>query len=210
MTRLGIIPAGGKASRFGGTMKEMLPCDEHTLLDHCVAAMACGGATEITLLTTVDKIAIHARQLQGRHVTYRISAGSIWASLEDLFNVSQHDRYLFAMPDTFFPYDCFDRPMDNDFTLGLFTTFMPSRFGVLHEGCIWDKYFESGEYKAWGVLSWTKNVVEFWKKNNHSIKDFTQAFNLAMDEFGYSTFDLAYYYDMASFNDYKAFMVKHE
>ena len=201
MTRLGIIPAGGKASRFGGTLKEMLPCDEHSLLDRAISAMYAGRADDVVVITTPEKIGIHALQLINRNVWYRLAFDSLWASLVDIMRL-EFDEYMFAMPDTYFPWNCFDRETEADFTMGLFTTHTPSRFGVVHEDSIWDKYFKSGEYEAWGVVMWTKEVVDFWRKDNKA-KDHTEAFNMAMDKFGYATFDLEYYHDMASFDDYR-------
>ena len=188
--------------RFGGTYKEMLPCDEHTLLDRAISAMNAGYCDDVVVISTPEKIGTHARQLCNRNVWYRLGLGSLWASLEDVMRLD-YDEYLFAMPDTYFPWNCFDRDLYNDFTLGLFATSMPSRFGVVHEGVIWDKYFKYGEYEAWDVVMWNCKVVDFWQDNNHRIQDHTQAFNMAMDQFGFGIFELEYYHDMASFDDYR-------
>ena len=202
MTRLGIIPAGGQALRFGGTLKEMLPCKENTLLERAVMAMNTGYADDVVVITTPEKIGIHAAQLKNRNVWYRLALGSLWASLEDVMRI-EYDQYMFAMPDTYFPGDCFDDDHEGDFRLGVFKTNTPSRFGVVHEDVIWDKYFDAGEYEAYGVVLWSSKVADFWAENSSKIRTHTDAFNLAMDEFGFELFNLDYYYDMASFDDYR-------
>jgi len=199
MTRLGIIPAGGKAERFGGVMKEMLPCGDMTLLERCVSAMERAGADEIVVLTTPEKIAVHARALQGNNVTFRLSRGTLWASMCEAMNFGA-DEYLFAMPDTYFPLDALKDRFGN-FFMGLFRTDTPARFGVYHEGQIWDKYFESGEYLAWGVLSWSRKVANFWKGKHYD--NHTCAFNDALRNFGTVVAILYFYNDMASFSDYR-------
>jgi len=107
------------------------------------------------------------------------------------------------MPDTYIP-DKLDIP-DGDFVMGLFQTNQPERFGVVFDGQIYDKsdLFTDTSQLAWGFLSWSKRVADYWIENLDSIQNHTQAFNMAMKRFGYNTFYLDYYYDVSCFEDYK-------
>jgi hypothetical protein len=205
---LGIIPAGGKAERFGSYPKEMLPCGKNqTLLDRTVMALNHGSADRILILTSPEKIAIHAGQL-GPGYDYRISRDTVWHSIMESF-AYQADWNLYAMPDTYYPQDVFDQSEMHrmDFNVGLFETTRADRFGVLIDGQIHDKEkLPPKTYLAWGVLCWTKNVVDFWLRNLEQIKTHTDAFNLAMKEFGYQACKVKYYFDMASWDDYKYFI----
>lgn len=205
---LGIIPAGGKAKRFGGYPKEMLPYDNNNvLLDRTVTAMCFGGAGAYLVLTTKDKIAAHAGRL-GAGYDFRISQDTLWKSLKISFGYKASWN-LFAMPDTYYPQDIFDRPEmhQTDFNIGYFETIRPERFGVIQDGQIYDKYdFDSGNYMAWGALCWSEKVVRFWIDHISEIKNHTDAFNLAMKEYGYTLCRMDYYHDMASWGDYEKFV----
>lgn len=201
MTRLGIIPAGGKAERFRGVMKEMLPCGEVSLLDRCVLAMSM-VCDDVMVISTPDKIHIHAHALKDTGASFCIGKDTLKKSLEDVIR-KPYDHFVFAMPDTYFPLMIFERKYKADFTLGLFQTDMPSRFGVMHKGQIWDKYFNKGDFLAWGVLAWSRNAADHWLQNKHDYPNHTAAFNGLLNTFEYETFELAYYYDMASYDDYR-------
>lgn len=202
---LGIIPAGGKAERFGGCYKEMLPCGNNQLLiDRTVMALNHGSAEQIIVLTTPEKIGIHAKHL-GAGFDYRISRDTLWHSIMDTFSYKA-DWNLFAMPDTYYPQDVFDQSEMHrtDFNIGLFETTHPRRFGILENGCIQDKEnLPPKTYLAWGVLCWSKNVIDFWLKNLDKIDTHTDAINLALREYGYQTYKMKYYFDIASWDDYK-------
>jgi len=198
---LGIIPAGGSAERFGGVLKELLPCGETTLLERCIGSMnpVCDN---ILIITTPEKVNAHTRFTKTSGAMFAMARGSLLASLEDAIRLP-FDRFVFAMPDTFFPSLALVREYKADFTIGLFTTYTPSRYGVLHEGCIWDKYFDSGEHKAWGTLAWSRKAADHWLDKRDTLRNHTDAFNLMLDEFGCETYELAYYYDCASYDDYR-------
>jgi hypothetical protein len=198
--RLGIIPAAGKATRFGGVLKEMLPLDEHTaLIDTAYNSFKyCGSVLVVTSLTKLVTLAAHLPDC-----TFRIQQDGkdMWGAIAETLELSGK-RNLFAMPDTYFNHDCWGRELADDFTLGLFNTDKPERFGMLRGNKIVDKQ-PGAAGKAWGVLAWSDRVAEYWFENFNSIETSTQAFNMAMDKFGFSTFDLAYYYDCATMEAYK-------
>jgi hypothetical protein len=107
------------------------------------------------------------------------------------------------MPDTVIPWNCFYRPYFSDFSLGVFECANPQRFGVIRGNQIVDKQEGAIPCQAWGVLVWSSNVVNFWKRHLDEIETHTQAFNMAMNEFGFDTFPLDYYYDCGDFESYK-------
>jgi len=205
---LGIIPAGGKAERFGGCYKEMLPRGkDQLLLNRTVTALNFGGADRILVISSKEKIGLHANLL-GAGFDYQIKRDTLWQSIMGSFPYKA-DWNLFAMPDTYYPQDIFDKSdmHKTDFNLGCFTTSRPARFGVIEDGQIIDKqHLPTGNYQAWGVLCWSKLVVDYWLNNLDKIKTYTDAFNLAMKHFGFTTCKLDYYFDMASWDDYKYFV----
>lgn len=207
---LGIIPAGGDGQRWGGTClaKEMLPISKtETFLDHTICALHFGGADRIMLITNKEKIQMHAVHL-GNSVDYRIRRETLWQSIMDSFSY-EADWNLFAMPDTYYPKNIFDQTDMHirDFNIGYFETLYPERFGVIIDGEIYDKQLlGTGEYSAWGVLCWSNLVVEFWLKNLDKIKNHTDAFNLAIKEFGYSSCKMDFYHDMAGWEDYEYYI----
>jgi len=46
--------------------------------------------------------------------------------------------------------------------------------------------------------------VDYWKTEKPN--DYTQAINLALKNFYWANWDIDYYYDMASFEDYQKFL----
>lgn len=207
---LGIIPAAGEGIRWGGYYKELLPIGERDwLLGRIVRTMREGGAERILVVSSIPKISAHATHLGNEDIFFVIQKGGqdIWSAVKESYSYAE-DLNFFAMPDTVIPLEAFKREFKSDFTLGIFKTRTPERFGVLQGRQIVDKclmpHTQILSYHAWGVLVWTKRVVDFWE--TQKIEDYTHAINLAMKEFGFETFRLSYYYDMASWTDYKDFL----
>jgi len=215
MSTLGIIPAAGKGDRWGGYFKEMLPIKpKKWLINNAVTSMSLAKANPIMIVTSLEKIPIHANHFKNEE--------NIIFSLQN--NNFQNDIYgavleglkfpaglnFLAMPDTIFPVDCFRKNFSSfDLWLGCFKTNMPTRFGIVKNDRIYDKYssFVDGltYYDAWGVVVWSDKVANFWKKEKE-IETFSFALTLAMKKFGYKVFPLDYYYDMASWKDYEDYI----
>ena len=53
----------------------------------------------------------------------------------------------------------------------------------------------------WGVLSWSRAVSDYWKGKHYN--SHTEAFNAALREFGSGSYLMDYYFDCASFADYR-------
>ena len=206
-TRVGIIPAAGAATRYGGVLKELLPVDsEMVMMDYAVNAMKNSGCDQIVCVTSTRKIAQIADRFPHLLYTIQTVGQDIWGAIRAAISV-EADEYCFAMPDTVLPENCFDIYMsDADFYLGCFDTNLSERFGMIRDGYIVNKH-PGADGQAWGVLMWTKRIRDWWI-NYGDVTSYTNAFNLAMKTFGYKTFDLEYYHDIASFEDYRTLLCR--
>jgi dTDP-glucose pyrophosphorylase len=215
MSKVGIIPAAGKSERWGGIIKELLPVGPYErLIDQALNAFLVAEVDRIVIVTNAEKIAHLASFLQDKlpfpvHYVLQRGDNDIWSAIETSFDLAG-DLNLFAMPDTIIPLTTF-YPVLNyqkgiDFFTGTFTTRRPERFGVFHGEQIVNKdaSLPKGVYQAWGVLAWSKKVVEFWQRQPQI--DYTDAINNTWDKFPRIKFPLDFYFDMASWEDYRAFI----
>ena len=210
---LGVIPAAGKGSRWGGYLKELLPCgDGEFLLGRTVKAMVNGGADAVLIVTRPEKVAAHMGHMAGYTdvpVYYAMQQGNndIWSAIQESFGFPA-DRYYFAMPDTYFTPASFywHGEATENFVLGVFKTTRPERFGVFHNGRIVNKSEKlHGEHTAWGNLAWSADVVRTWQMEQP--EDYTRAINIAMQTYSYGLVSLDEYHDMATAGDYFNFMI---
>ncbi|HUV91926.1 MAG TPA: nucleotidyltransferase family protein [Anaerolineales bacterium] len=201
MYKLGIIPAAGKSTRFGGILKELLPLPNgNSFLREAVnrTEMFCDRTV---VISQPEKIAQHALEL-GSRVIYAVQEGEndIWSAIRTAICIPA-DTYMFTMPDTYLDRRTFALYKGSDFAMGLFTTHTPERFGCLVDGIVINKKSVlTTPVHAWGVLAWSKKVAEFWKACLFT--DYTVAINAAIDQFGVETWKIASYFDNASVNDY--------
>ena len=202
--RIGIIPAAGSATRYGGVLKELLPVDsDMVMMDYAVKAMKRGGCEQIVCVTSTRKIAQIADRFPHLLYTIQIAGQDIWGAIRAGLMV-EADEYCFAMPDTVVPEDVFDRDVISPFMLGCFNTNLPERFGMVRDGYIVNK--RPGEAgKAWGTLMWSKYTRDWWLDYG-DVSSYTNAINLAMSTLGYNIYDLGFYHDIASFEDYRSLL----
>lgn len=210
---VGIIPAAGSGSRWGGYYKELLPTKTgEWLIDRAIRSMKI--ANRIIIITNDKKISAHASHLADKYddvafVTQK-EGNDIMGAIRSSYPFLG-DYNLFAMPDTYYDIGVFDR-MDLDkahFYLGTHTTVHPDRFGIIQgkqvinksPSLAWGK-----RYTAWGTLAWSKYVTQSWRLKN--IKDYTTAINYAMRTHKYRTVPMKYYFDMATYKDYQDFSCK--
>ena len=199
---IGIVPAAGKAERFGGLLKELLPWEGGSLLANTVTILQ-QHCANVIVLTRPEKIMQHAQALDGYGVTFVMQEGD--NLLSGLKSISwDSDYYLFAMPDTIFPFDAFPQGWSKDrFLVGLFDTTEGHRFGVFVNGKIIDKNPQSRgrELQAWGLLGWPHSAMKILRETY--VKNHTDAFDLAIELTGFETFMMAYYHDIADFDSYR-------
>lgn len=206
MTKLGIIPAAGKATRFCGLFKELMPIGEGvTLLSNAVDRLESIPVDSVLVVTSHYKIAAHSLALSSRAVKYAVQRNyesDAWGAVQESFDCAGDWNY-YLMPDTVLKVNI-PEPQ-SDFTLGVFATYKPERFGVMDGGRIVDKSTTfAGLQYAWGMLIWSRAVVEYWKA--HEYKTHTDAFNAAMEHFDYSTFPIDEYRDVSDFKEYRGLL----
>lgn len=199
--KLGIVPAGGSALRFGGVYKELLPvANGKSALENCVEMLS--FCDKVVVLTTPEKVGVHIGTLRRNpNVIFSVSDDTLWCSIALTFPLHASRSY-FVMPDTYFKPIYFGG--DGDFELMTFKTSTPKKYGVLVDGHIVDKRYAVGEFQAWGALSWSDKVIDLWKDKMYFTH--TDALNDAIDHFGYKTYPMEFYYDFASMDDYKTWL----
>jgi len=205
--RLGILPAAGKSTRWGGYPKELLPISNgQTFIARAIDSLQLSNCDVIAIVTSQAKISMHAHHIEGsRNIVFAIQQGEeLWGAITTAVEFPA-DEYYFMMPDTFLPLEPFPTSLSKSFGLGLFATEEPGRFGVLRDGIIVDKQPSSQPGRAWGTLAWTRSVVEYWKKESY--RSHTDAFNDAMRVFGYDEWHLDYYYDIGNMTHYAEFLL---
>lgn len=198
--RLGIIPAAGKAERFGGYPKELLlgPDGQALLLRTYKTMKSCDA---VVVITRPDRVAMHMEILPDA-IFLQQRGFDLWGAVKTALKLWAVD-YVMAMPDTFYPDSVFERPSEDNLILGLFETDTPERFGVYSDHQIQDKdeTLKGTTQKAWGVLMWNDDIAEVWRNNHYS--SFDKALNKILKYGRHSTFNMDYYFDTATFSDYK-------
>ena len=205
--RLGILPAAGKADRWGGYPKELLPLsNEHTFLSRAVDLLRSCGCDHVLVITNPAKIHLHAYHLKNwKNVFFAIQKGEeMWGAMATAIDTPA-DEYCFMMPDTYVSARPFPVSLGGEFGLGVFRTEEPERFGVLRDGHIVNKQPSQESGLAWGVLAWSKLVAAHWRSNAYA--DYTEAINDAIGTFGYSLWELDYYFDIGSMEHYAEFLL---
>lgn len=203
-----IIPSAGKATRFGGTLKELLPINEtDTPMLRAIQNAVLGmNADIITITTNIEKISEHARYIDknvpyGVPINFRLlkHSNDMWGSI--LSGIDWNSAGGLVMPDTV----TFVNPEDSTAPLafGTFWTKQPERFSVLWNDSIVTKQplpRPELDYRAWGTVEWGVEVAQYWQEHDYTHYD--DAFRAAMTVFGYATYDLPYYYDLGTFKAY--------
>jgi len=212
---LGIVPAGGNSTRFGGVMKEILPIKNNSsALSRCINSMIVGGADRVIVSSTEYKKEQHFNALRHNIVddVYKIIPGKyfgLWDCIADIATNNKADSYLFAMPDTVFPIDLFHKMSICDYpvVMGEFTTNKPERFGVMFKGSIVDKEtLPVGNYSAWGTWMFNAEAMEFFVSELYNHMNFTHAINSVISKFNFTNVHIEYYFDFANFKSYKEFL----
>ncbi len=185
-------------------LKELLPYGDESLLRRTIRVLKKGGADQVVILTSPSKVQAHVQDTYKiLNLSYVIQQGDIL--IEGLLSIPFiADRYLFAMPDTPLPENCFSYTAGKDgFYLGLFYTTEGHKFGVFNGEKIWDKdpINDGREAHAWGVVAWPKAAMGLWRRNNY--RDHTEAFNHAIETYGAETGALSSYHDFANFKEYR-------
>ncbi len=210
--RVVIIPAAGKAVRFGGILKELLPItDTETSLRRTVENALIGmDADEVRIITSIDKIHDHIRHINELYplanISYRMQTIGLdlWGAI--LTGISNNKPGGLLLADTV-TYIQPDMEITAPLVFGTFETRQPERFSVLYDNTIiTKKHLEDNQsYKAWGCIMWDAQVAQFLSQLD--VDHYDDAFRDAIALFGYATFDLPYYYDLGNFKAYKEYLL---
>lgn len=207
MYKIGVIPAAGYGARWGYYPKFLLPCGSKIwLLDRAMRLFPCNDVAVVVSDQTRNEVYNHLSRcrlleraiiLENKHMKFDFW-GSMLAALE-----IEADYYYFTMPDTYCPRFVFEKMPTEGFSMGVFYTETPERFGVLRGDEVINKT-EGAPGLAWGMLGWDKAIRDLWR--SAGLTTYTDAINLAIETTGAHTVEMAYYYDMAGWGDYVEFV----
>lgn len=216
---LGIIPCAGKGSRWGGQYKELLPLGkEKWVIDCCIDQMKSAGVTKFCIVTSLEKANVLTQHFSKEKykdlnlffVPQKYNMDMWGAILSALPYSLKEERSFFAMPDTFFGEHGFmhdDNIFNFNFSLSLFDTKDGSRFGVYNSknGIVnKDPELKNGNYTAWGNFTFSPLVACEWL--NSDFLNYTDALNYAIKHYATYFNALDYYYDFATFEEYKCYL----
>ena len=205
--RLGIIPAAGKARRFGGVLKELLPLPNGVSFIAEAVLRLRNYCDDIVVVTSEEKIRDHSLELGG-NVFYAIQEDErdIYGAMVTGMHFDA-DHYLFTMPDTYMPRNSFSGYCNEPFAMGMHETMTPERFGCLTDGLVINKNENiPTPAQAWGLLAWSRETKKFWKA--WDVMTYTDAINVGISNFDYVTWNLGFYHDNASIEDYMQLLRK--
>jgi dTDP-glucose pyrophosphorylase len=201
-----IILAAGQSVRFNGLLKEFLPTGEdREVIDHSISAAKQWGADRIIITTNPNKIAQHAKHFsKPKYQDLNISFKVLYEGemLDSLLLACQEatSENLMLMADTVFS-GSIELPDYYDLAFGTFNTNTPDRYSIFDGGRIITKpKGYTGDYKAWGCVAFSDEVAEYWQ--SYMFNHYDAAFNSAISEFGYDTFDIGTYSDLGTFSRY--------
>lgn len=205
---IGLIPAAGAGTRWGGYIKELLPIgDRITMLDNCILTLSDLGCDQFVIVTTKDKIEVVSRSIDNTFidppVAYTIGGETMWESMKRGIYLCGDTDVVMMMPDTIVKVDNFS--MKSIINFGLFTTDDPGRYSVLCEDNVFrkDPALEKKMYAAWGIVGWNGYMNATLLENDY--KGFDEAFS-AFDPSARSYGVINTYYDMANFSEYAKYI----
>jgi CTP:molybdopterin cytidylyltransferase MocA len=99
VSKVGIIPAAGKATRFGGLFKELLPLpNERLLLTEAVERLR--FCDQIIVVTSNEKAEAHKAILPKDVIIQYQTGKELWGAIQTGFMRASADFYYMTMPDT--------------------------------------------------------------------------------------------------------------
>jgi hypothetical protein len=204
---LGVIPAAGRATRFGGIFKELLPIGEDEyLLDHAIRQSAALGADHALVVTRIEKRPWHEshvyRHVDGVPVDFieQRHGGDLWGAIRTTFPL--REKSILVMPDTVFACD---GPLpDCDLAFGVFVTDTPERFSIVEHDRIITKQPAEGKHLAWGCVWWSERVIDHWEQS--AFTHYDRAFESAMQRFGYTLVPITQYCDLGTWASYQSYV----
>lgn len=210
---IGLIPAAGKGVRLGLPYpKELYPIVRNNrykpVSQFVVENLVASGAKDIVFVINETKHQLIGYFGNGHrfncHFTYAVqeqrgdadasTSPGLAHALDSAYHLTKGKTVLFGMADTImYPVDLFrylieaTQP-DEQFTLGLFETALPEKFGMVdldETGRIRhidDKPTQTDLKYAWGCIVWQPEFTEYlhWAVNEAHISDFAKIMNDAL------------------------------
>lgn len=200
VSKIGIIPAAGRATRFCGLFKELLPLpNERLLLTEAVERLR--FCDQIIVVTSNEKAEAHKAILPKDVIIQCQTGKELWGAIQTGFMRASADFYYMTMPDTWMETDAFADAPVNEFSLGCFRTDEPERFGVLENGFVVDKHKNAKRpATAWGVWAFSHEIADFWKSAQPG--DYTSAVNMALARGRWGLWEIGCYFDCANLERY--------
>lgn len=209
-----IIPTAGKATRFGGLLKELLPLNAtdtplKRAIDNAVIGM---DADEVIIITNKEKIWEHMNYIS-RNVEFHLPIQYVPQVYDRdllgaiLTGLSRYNDGGLVLPDTVTMVDAHD--VTAPLSFGTFVTQEPHRFSIIRNGTIVTKQhigIPGDGFNAWGAVMWSREVAQYWIENSDTYEHYDDMFRDAMHYFGFATFNLPYYYDLGSFDTYVEYL----
>jgi len=215
MKRRIIIPAAGKAVRFNGLPKELLPTDLHECGLTRAVRIAKEIDSEVVIITNRDKHVLHERILREKELLdgcvfkEQNTLDEMWGAIR--LGLAMDCAGGLIMPDTVTSIAAglsYTRPESIQF--GVFDTDTPERYSILTNSNPFTILTKQkvpgsrGACKAWGMVLWPEQVTNFFLAN--SFDHYDRAFEAAARQFGHGVFPLSYYFDLGSFPSYLAYL----
>ncbi len=212
---LTILPAGGRAERFDGIFKELLPIGPREfLLSAAIRRAHALGADRALVISNQDKRPTHARFLARHAAEFDVTLSVRSENDEELWTalcreIPLDEASFLVLPDT--SWTCPGRiPQDCDLAFGTFVTDEPHRFSLVEGNHILTKPEGlTGTWNAWGCVYWSAAVARFWhdhQARHGAYTHYDRAFEHAMQVFGSETFPILDYRDMGNWDAYASFM----
>lgn len=200
---LGIIPAAGKAERFGGVKKELLPIGDTTFLEKTIDHLTPYCDT-VMVVTSLNKVHDHILYQDVILALQRDYQPGLWGAIRRGLEI-EADYYYVLMPDTYIKQ--ISPPTPAPFSMGMFVTDKPEKYGVLRENKIVDKMPGPSGW-AWGYLAFSKVVRNLWLSVMRP--DLPHAIDEAIRIFGLEKYVLNYYYDVGTLEGYLEVLDEHK
>lgn len=210
---LAVIPAAGKASRFGGIYKELLPVGPGKYLLSAAIERAKGlGAEHAIVVSRPHKAEVHSSFLGENppaiptRIVLQTDNNDLWGAIRT--TLYHRERSVLVMPDTVFAAT--STPPRSPISFGVFRTHQPERYSVLKNGTIYTKdQHLKGPHWAWGVVCWSSEVAEYWlssERKDGPYSSYDEAFRRGIQEFGAGGFELEWYEDLGTWASYQRFV----
>lgn len=206
---VGVIAAGGQATRFNGYPKYMLPIPYKkpiSLLQYHINSLR-RYCDYVIVVGTEDNYELLDEVVNDCEVVSESYGHGMYGALEAAMEKFPAYSYRFAMADTWFPPAVWGEYENEDVWFGTFNTEEPERFGCFVDyDKIVDKPKGSEFLEAWGcfAISWKARSYLLQRKD---IVDYTSALNALISEFGYMTSPIVYF-DMATMDKYQEFLAE--